>query len=138
MIGADDCIKRRFWFSGFVIACSPVKELNEHHSQRRGPQRDLCHRRPENSGVICISGAAAHHFGQGELAIIMAYEKVPVVGTGSRFFKIICSKSQNGSQAANSRSLPKVFASGTVAAIFAVAVAMPLGWLSLLVVRQQR
>jgi aspartate 1-decarboxylase len=33
---------------------------------------------PENSGVICLNGAAAHHFERGDLAIIMAYEQVPV------------------------------------------------------------
>lgn len=33
---------------------------------------------PENSGVICLNGAAAHHFSRGDLAIIMAYEDVPV------------------------------------------------------------
>ena len=33
---------------------------------------------PENSGVICLNGAAAHHFSRGDLAIIMAYEQVPV------------------------------------------------------------
>ncbi len=33
---------------------------------------------PENSGVICLNGAAAHHFTRGDLAIIMAYERVPV------------------------------------------------------------
>lgn len=33
---------------------------------------------PENSGVICLNGAAAHHFGRGDMAIIMAYENVPV------------------------------------------------------------
>lgn len=33
---------------------------------------------PENSGVICLNGAAAHHFERGDLAIVMAYENVPV------------------------------------------------------------
>lgn len=33
---------------------------------------------PENSGIICLNGAAAHHFERGDLAIIMAYENVPV------------------------------------------------------------
>lgn len=33
---------------------------------------------PEGSGVICLNGAAAHHFSKGDLAIIMAYEQVPV------------------------------------------------------------
>lgn len=33
---------------------------------------------PENSGMVCLNGAAAHHFGRGDLAIIMAYEQVPV------------------------------------------------------------
>lgn len=33
---------------------------------------------PEASGVICLNGAAAHHFKKGDLAIIMAYEQVPV------------------------------------------------------------
>jgi aspartate 1-decarboxylase len=33
---------------------------------------------PEDSGVICLNGAAAHHFSRGDLAIIMAYEQVPV------------------------------------------------------------
>ena len=33
---------------------------------------------PSGSGVICLNGAAAHHFAKGDLAIIMAYEQVPV------------------------------------------------------------
>ena len=33
---------------------------------------------PSGSGVICLNGAAAHHFSAGDLAIIMAYEQVPV------------------------------------------------------------
>src|SRR5262249_25600318 len=33
---------------------------------------------PENSGTICLNGAAAHHFQRDDLAIIMAYEQVPV------------------------------------------------------------
>ena len=33
---------------------------------------------PEGSGVICLNGAAAHHFKQGDLAIIMGYEQVPL------------------------------------------------------------
>jgi aspartate 1-decarboxylase len=33
---------------------------------------------PEGSGVVCLNGAAAHHFKKGDLAIIMGYEKVPV------------------------------------------------------------
>jgi aspartate 1-decarboxylase len=33
---------------------------------------------PEGSGVICLNGAAAHHFAAGDLAIIMAYEQVPL------------------------------------------------------------
>jgi aspartate 1-decarboxylase len=32
----------------------------------------------EDSGTICLNGAAAHHFQRGDLAIIMAYEQVPV------------------------------------------------------------
>jgi aspartate 1-decarboxylase len=33
---------------------------------------------PVDSGVICLNGAAAHHFAKGDLAIVMAYEQVPV------------------------------------------------------------
>lgn len=33
---------------------------------------------PSGSGVICLNGAAAHHFSPGDLAIIMAYEQVPL------------------------------------------------------------
>lgn len=33
---------------------------------------------PEASGVICLNGAAAHYFAKGDLAIIMAYEQVPL------------------------------------------------------------
>jgi aspartate 1-decarboxylase len=33
---------------------------------------------PVGSGVICLNGAAAHQFAKGDLAIIMAYEQVPV------------------------------------------------------------
>ena len=33
---------------------------------------------PENSGVVCLNGAAAHHFKTGDLAIIMGYEQVPL------------------------------------------------------------
>ncbi len=32
----------------------------------------------EGSGVVCLNGAAAHHFARGDIAIIMAYEQVPV------------------------------------------------------------
>lgn len=32
----------------------------------------------EDSGVVCLNGAAAHHFSCGDMAIIMAYESVPV------------------------------------------------------------
>ncbi|MEQ1697700.1 MAG: aspartate 1-decarboxylase [Hyphomicrobiaceae bacterium] len=32
----------------------------------------------ENSGTICLNGAAAHHFNKGDLAIVMAYEQVSV------------------------------------------------------------
>lgn len=32
----------------------------------------------EGSGVFCLNGAAAHHFKTGDLAIVMAYEQVPV------------------------------------------------------------
>ena len=31
----------------------------------------------ENSGTICLNGAAAHQFNKGDLAIIMGYEMVP-------------------------------------------------------------
>jgi len=33
---------------------------------------------PLGSGVICLNGAAAHQFAIGDLAIVMAYEQVPV------------------------------------------------------------
>jgi len=33
---------------------------------------------PVGSGVICLNGAAAHQFAVGDLAIVMAYEQVPV------------------------------------------------------------
>ncbi|HIJ37740.1 MAG TPA: aspartate 1-decarboxylase [Rhodospirillaceae bacterium] len=33
---------------------------------------------PEDSGVVCLNGAAAHHFRKGDLAIIMGYEQVPL------------------------------------------------------------
>ena len=33
---------------------------------------------PEGSGVVCLNGAAAHHFKRGDMAIIMAYEQVPL------------------------------------------------------------
>jgi aspartate 1-decarboxylase len=33
---------------------------------------------PVGSGVICLNGAAAHQFSAGDLAIIMAYEQVPL------------------------------------------------------------
>ena len=32
----------------------------------------------ENAGTVCLNGAAAHHFSRGDLAIVMAYEDVPV------------------------------------------------------------
>jgi aspartate 1-decarboxylase len=32
----------------------------------------------EDSGTICLNGAAAHHFQPGDLAIIMAFEQVPL------------------------------------------------------------
>ena len=33
---------------------------------------------PEGSGVLCLNGAAAHHFDPGDLAIVMGYEQVPL------------------------------------------------------------
>ena len=33
---------------------------------------------PANSGVVCLNGAAAHHFSPGDLAIVMSYEEIPV------------------------------------------------------------
>jgi aspartate 1-decarboxylase len=33
---------------------------------------------PEGSGVICLNGAAAYHFTRGDLAILMAYQNLPV------------------------------------------------------------
>jgi aspartate 1-decarboxylase len=44
---------------------------------------------PENSGVICLNGAAAHHFSRGDLAIIMAYETVPVSQIPNRQHRIV-------------------------------------------------
>jgi aspartate 1-decarboxylase len=44
---------------------------------------------PENSGVICLNGAAAHHFQIGDLAIIMAYEQVPMSQIPGRISRAI-------------------------------------------------
>ncbi len=44
---------------------------------------------PEHSGVICLNGAAAHHFSHGDLAILMAYEDVPVSQIPHRQHRVV-------------------------------------------------
>ena len=43
----------------------------------------------ENSGTICLNGAAAHQFSKGDLAIIMAYELVPAEALPGRISRAI-------------------------------------------------
>lgn len=50
---------------------------------------------PENSGVICLNGAAAHHFNPGDLAIIMAYETVPLSQIPHRQHRVVHVKGAN-------------------------------------------
>lgn len=51
---------------------------------------------PENSGIICLNGAAAHHFQRGDLAIIMAYERVPVSQIPHRQHRIVQVNGEEG------------------------------------------
>ncbi len=44
---------------------------------------------PEASGVICLNGAAAHYFSKGDLAIIMAYEQVPLSQVPGRLSRAV-------------------------------------------------
>lgn len=50
---------------------------------------------PPGSGVICLNGAAAHHFTKGDLAIIMAYEQVPVSQIPGRISRAVHVDGQN-------------------------------------------
>ena len=43
----------------------------------------------ENSGVICLNGAAAHQFSKGDLAIIMGYEQVPACDLPGRISRAV-------------------------------------------------
>ena len=49
----------------------------------------------ENSGVICLNGAAAHQFNKGDLAIIMGYEQVPANDLPGRISRAIHVDSKN-------------------------------------------
>ncbi|MCL2468926.1 MAG: aspartate 1-decarboxylase [Alphaproteobacteria bacterium] len=49
----------------------------------------------ENSGIICLNGAAAHHFSKGDLAIIMGYEQVPVSQIPHRQHTVVQVDAQN-------------------------------------------
>ncbi len=42
-----------------------------------------------DSGVVCLNGAAAHHFAKGDLVIIMAYEQVPVSAIPGRVSRAV-------------------------------------------------
>jgi len=50
---------------------------------------------PEHSGVICLNGAAAHHFAKGDLAIIMAYEQAPLSQIPGRRSRAVHVDSEN-------------------------------------------
>ena len=50
---------------------------------------------PENYGVICINGAAAHKFSKGDLAIIMAYELVPAKDIPGRVSRVVMVDEEN-------------------------------------------
>jgi len=49
----------------------------------------------EGTGVICLNGAAAHHFNVGDLAIIMGYEKVPANQLAGRISRAVHVDSKN-------------------------------------------
>lgn len=49
----------------------------------------------ENSGVICLNGAAAHQFSAGDLAIIMGYESVPARDLPGRISRAVHVDSKN-------------------------------------------
>lgn len=49
----------------------------------------------ENSGVICLNGAAAHQFSAGDLAIIMGYENVPARDLPGRVSRAVHVNSDN-------------------------------------------
>lgn len=58
----------------------PYTKVEVVNISRRGAARIMTYviEGKENSGIICLNGAAAHHFSRGDLAIVMAYEDVPV------------------------------------------------------------
>src|SRR5262245_28810553 len=62
----------------------------------------------ENSGVICLNGAAAHHFGRGDLAIIMAYERVPVSQIPHRKHVTVQVNGEAGISAGNTNRITEV------------------------------
>ncbi|UTW54239.1 aspartate 1-decarboxylase [Kordiimonas sp. SCSIO 12610] len=49
----------------------------------------------ENSGVICLNGAAAHQFTKGDLAIIMGYESVPAYDLPGRVSRAVHVNTKN-------------------------------------------
>lgn len=49
----------------------------------------------EGSGVICLNGAAAHQFSEGDLAIIMGYEAVPANQLPGRISRAVHVNSAN-------------------------------------------
>lgn len=63
---------------------------------------------PENSGVVCLNGAAAHHFKPGDLAIVMAYEQVPVSQIPDREHIVVHVHAQEGIVSQGSNRLAEV------------------------------
>lgn len=60
------------------------------------------------SGVICLNGAAAHHFAAGDLAIVMAYEDVPVDRLPGRRHCVIKVDAKNRITAIDSHVTPAI------------------------------
>lgn len=63
---------------------------------------------PPDSGVICLNGAAAHHFSKGDLAIIMAYEQVPVSQIPGRTSRAVHVDGQNRILSVDSHVTPRL------------------------------
>ncbi len=49
----------------------------------------------KGSGTVCLNGAAAHQFNQGDLAIIMGYEQVPAQDLPGRISRAVHVDSRN-------------------------------------------
>jgi len=44
---------------------------------------------PENSGTICLNGAAAHQFSAGDIAIVVGYEDIPVEAVADHEARVV-------------------------------------------------